>query len=608
MNAFILCATDEGLETVLAGYVQSHGIRVVGNHDGSSVTLAELNAEILANLGVREWYREHADMEKLDSSWEKRARSSLGRLHESEPVAWIDSTVLATADFWLDLDSGVSIVFVYDDAAAFLSRAVVAGDDLVPGVLREYLKRRAAILDIADLAKDRYPDRVHLIDGRESGSSVAFIRGRLDPIVANHADALVVPNEDSVKRALFDSILGSPTMRVPRGSSLRWINDSKLHARPHDVLLQALRDYFELTSAIMRFASRCAPDSIAGEVSGGGASPQSNALAIAREIDGAFANSASHLPYPQVADVGEAEAVSNDTNANIVDELKGQLAQFVIEMRSMRQEASSGALVTGQSLTELRMIVNELATASAASLAEQGVVGLERARDSDLSESFARARELMDTLNGLGQRILTSLSESESLLNSEYERGVMSRQLASLERELSATRQGLEQAVRRPQTEASDLLQEFWKNHQPEDFWVDLRRNFHGRNWYSSEPDGVWMGPGLVGEIVLPLVRSGSYRFELEIVDAMADSCTETIRMGIGREFAMPELQQVLPHSRFPLVAAFTAEIFSEACFGKVVLLVSTSDAFRPSDSGLEDSRLLSIKCRTLRVQFCGGL
>lgn len=608
MNAFILCATDEGLETALAGYVESYGIRVVGNRDGSHVTLAELNAEILANLGVREWYREHADMEKLDASWERRAQSSLARLDESKPVAWIDSTALATADFWLELDSGVSLVFVYDDAAAFLSRVVTTGDELVPGALRDYLKRRVAILDIADLAKDRYPERVHLIDVRETGSSLAFIRGRLEKGGAGQANAFTLPAGDSVKQALFDSLLASPTMRVPKGSSLRWINDHKFNARPHDVLMDGLRDYFEFSQALVRVASCCSLDSLTEESSGSRASRLLNLRSLTRDIEDAFATGTGRLSPPQVATSVKIEAMANDANPAFVNEIREHLARVAIEVQSIRDEVNSGALTTGRSLTEIRMLVTDVATASTSSLAESGVDRLNLARDTELSESFERARELMDTLNGLGQRVLMSLSESESLLNSDYERGVMSRQLASLERELSATRQSLEHAVRRPQTEASDLLQEFWRNHQPEDLWVDLRRNFHGRNWYSSEPDGVWMGPGLVGEIVLPLVRSGHYRFELEIVDAMADSCTETIRLGIGREFAMPEFQRVLPNVRFPLVAAFTAEVFSDVYSGQIVLLVSTSDAFRPSDSGLEDSRLLSIKCRTLRVQFCGGL
>jgi hypothetical protein len=566
MNVFILCATDKGLETPLAGYLQSHGLRFVGNGDGSSFNLAELNAEILANLGVGEWYREHVDVKKLDASWERRAQSFLGCLHESKPVAWIDSTALATADFWLELECGVSLVFVYDDAAAFLTRVVTASDHLVPGVLRDYLKRRVAILDIADLAKDRYPERVHLIDVREPGSSLAFIRRHLEQGGASQANPLTVPTVDPVKQGLFDSLLRSSMMRVPRGSSRRWINDKRPHVRPPDVLMHGLRECF---------------------------------------VSQGVHSSRSHPP--QVAKSVKTEPITNDQNTTVGNELREQLTRLAMEMRSMRQELHSGALTTGQSLAELRMIVTDVATASANVLSEPSVDGLSRARETELSESYARARELIDRLNGLGQRVFLSLSESESLLNSEYERGVMSRQLASLERELSGTRQSLDQAVRRPKTEASDLLQEFWKHHQPEDLSVDLRRNFHGRNWHSSEPDGVWMGPGLVGEIVLPLVRSGRYRFELEVVGAMADSCTETIRMGIGREFAIPEFKKILPDDRFPLVAVFTAEVFSDDCSGQIVLRVATSDAFRPSDSGLGDSRLLSIKCRTLRVLFIGG-
>lgn len=615
MTVYLLCATDSRLEACLAKHFRETGIEISGSGDASRLSLPEINAEMLGALGVKTWYKQHADTFSLDSAWAHRAKLAFSRMSSRREWAWADSSALATADFWMELDDRVNIVFLYDDAAAFLSRQLVGIPDLGPGSIREQLKQRHAVLEVADLVKDRFPDRVHLVQagGRdwEVGTTV-FLRSSSEGTDVPLAIDLRI---DPIKRALCGLLLQSDDFRIVRSGNLRWVSEAGFRASGDSAAMAAMLDYFNcqdvLGRALVEFESVSPGTKVATQPTGM-ANFAGGLAHLLSELDARVLRGKSNSPGPIESQTEsgycDLQSTAVDDPLLAVQELKEELSVLGSNIRAVRAEMQTGLSSVLSSTSDVKSSLREMAEQVAAVSELETHPGKTAPstphKGIDSSEQF---RAMMKGLHDLAVRVQVSLRDSEALLNSDAERTILERQVGVLEKELAAARRLAVFAAQGRAFEESSALAEFWRQHQPEDFWLDLRREFPGRNWYSSEPDGRWMGPGLIGEVVLPQLKAGIYRFELEVVDAMSDSCLQSFQMGLGREFSRPELIPVVPGAALPVIMCFSVEVEGKFEARPPVLLLSTADAFRPSDRGMEDSRLLSVKCKTLRVQFCGG-
>jgi hypothetical protein len=149
---------------------------------------------------------------------------------------------------------------------------------------------------------------------------------------------------------------------------------------------------------------------------------------------------------------------------------------------------------------------------------------------------------------------------------------------------------------------AAVLLKEFWRDQQPVDLWVDLRRPFAGHNWHTPEEDGCWSGGSSTAEILIPSLRKGTYRVELELMGAMCDLFQETPYLAFGESRARSNVMQIAHDSVFPLLLSATLSNRQDS--GKATsLMIGEIGVSSPAENGLADSRALGIRVRTVR--FC---
>ena len=97
----------------------------------------------------------------------------------------------------------------------------------------------------------------------------------------------------------------------------------------------------------------------------------------------------------------------------------------------------------------------------------------------------AASHSLEELVRSLEQRNAALVQENERLLLEKYHGQ------AALDR-LDAQRK------------EADYLVRFWMSTPLAQWTIDLRRGFEGTNWYETEQDGCWAGPGSLSTLRLP--------------------------------------------------------------------------------------------------------
>jgi hypothetical protein len=131
---------------------------------------------------------------------------------------------------------------------------------------------------------------------------------------------------------------------------------------------------------------------------------------------------------------------------------------------------------------------------------------------------------------------------------------------------------------------------------------IDLQTEIEGANWYDAENDGRWAGPDRVSSIKTPALRSGKYKVQLDVVDAMEPEIL--IGMEISLNGKQIEILQPWEGYGYPALvyAGFSTEDIPKSPVWefqfKFPKLVSPSQI----GSDAEDQRNLAIRLRTLKL------
>jgi hypothetical protein len=141
----------------------------------------------------------------------------------------------------------------------------------------------------------------------------------------------------------------------------------------------------------------------------------------------------------------------------------------------------------------------------------------------------------------------------------------------------------------------------FWLEHFPDDFWVDLRRPLDGENWYPAELDGRWMGPGPVSTLRFPPIPAANFRIELEVVGAVHPSQLDGVSITIAHRtqklVAVNESE-----TDFPIVLYADFSMTNLPMADEFTVEVRVAETDSPADYGSDDQRMLGLRLRNIRL------
>ena len=149
---------------------------------------------------------------------------------------------------------------------------------------------------------------------------------------------------------------------------------------------------------------------------------------------------------------------------------------------------------------------------------------------------------------------------------------------------------------------------QFWRQHTPNELWVDMRRTDNGNGWYEAEADGRWSGPGTESTIELPPLAAGQYLLELHIADAMSPELVADMQL-----VAQLDDGQVLPVSlvhefgaaegMYPMASAGILELPASVQGGWQLKLV-LPHVVSPAEQGSDDTRELGLRLQGVRLSL----
>ena len=152
-------------------------------------------------------------------------------------------------------------------------------------------------------------------------------------------------------------------------------------------------------------------------------------------------------------------------------------------------------------------------------------------------------------------------------------------------------------------SDKADLFERTWFKFQPEDLWIDLRKEEEvGINWYPAELDGRWTGPGSTSVVKIPPLAAGIYQLELEIVDCVDADLIDEVKLFFNCFESFNKKFEWLSgdKGRFPCIASAKIECRETGEHGEIALNVPFVQ--RPFLNSYEDFRLLGVRVKNIRI------
>ena len=218
-----------------------------------------------------------------------------------------------------------------------------------------------------------------------------------------------------------------------------------------------------------------------------------------------------------------------------------------------------------------------------------------------LEDQVARLKGAQDSV-GASAAELTQLRSQNTEMAKENE--LLLLQLHQVQEELENYFLKYQEIAGKGQHESEQLTfqSQFWHEHQPDEVVIDLRREIDGANWYYPENDGRWAGPGEVSSIKVPSLRSGKYKVQLDIVDAMEPEIV--VGMDVTLNGTQVETGKDWLGYGYPAVinAWFSTEVIPENPVWEFQFRFPKLISPAQIGSNSEDQRNLAIRLRTLKL------
>ena len=222
---------------------------------------------------------------------------------------------------------------------------------------------------------------------------------------------------------------------------------------------------------------------------------------------------------------------------------------------------------------------------------------LQLSQQSALDASLARVKEF--------ESAYVAADARSSALGLRYEELKTDRDL--LELQLLQAQEELQESFRsRSVTQANslnrerDFLVSFWKNHFPNDLWIDLRQEILGENWYLPEVDGRWTGPGAAATIMLPPLPTGHFHVEIEVVGLVSLLQLQGVLVGVGSERFVADCD--LLSDALPCVLSAECNVAENDISMPWLLCVVVPELICPAEVGIDDQRTLGLRIRCIRI------
>ncbi|WP_162916298.1 hypothetical protein [Cohaesibacter haloalkalitolerans] len=143
---------------------------------------------------------------------------------------------------------------------------------------------------------------------------------------------------------------------------------------------------------------------------------------------------------------------------------------------------------------------------------------------------------------------------------------------------------------------------------------VDLKQFIDGSNWWNAEADGRWAGPATKSLLRLPALSQGSYRMEIDIVDAMDIEILRGMKIALdGKPIAWKSDAALLgpwasfakafkKKLRYPLTLSALVRIGKDQDGKDLQLTLTFPKTLSPAAKGLDDMRDLAVRVRQVKL------
>jgi len=143
---------------------------------------------------------------------------------------------------------------------------------------------------------------------------------------------------------------------------------------------------------------------------------------------------------------------------------------------------------------------------------------------------------------------------------------------------------------------------------------IDLRQFVDGNNWHYAEHDGRWAGPGTQSALCIDKIDEGSYRFEIDVVDAMSPNILRGMKVAFNGKPLHFKWQGALASQWAPLAKLLkkTSPNYPLLLTGRVSitpadikngpkLSFNFPETISPAAHGSDDLRRLAVRVRKVR-------
>ncbi len=143
---------------------------------------------------------------------------------------------------------------------------------------------------------------------------------------------------------------------------------------------------------------------------------------------------------------------------------------------------------------------------------------------------------------------------------------------------------------------------------------VDLRQFIDGSNWWNAEADGRWAGPATKSLLRLPALSRGSYRMEIDVVDAMDIEILRGMKIAVdGKSVAWKSDDALLgPWASFAKAFKkklhYPQKLTALVRIGKdqegkdLPLTLTFPKTLSPAAKGSDDMRDLAVRVRQIKL------
>ena len=488
---------------------------------------------------------------------------------DADVWGWQDATPMAAQDFWSDFDESVRFLFVYTTPEAhFLD--VLAREPTGPVDARAELSRWVAFHEEALAFAARHRGRCLFINAENLRERTAdyvqdlhaaglTLHADTEPhfVPRAHADAGLIGRFLATKTlADFDDtaevlqqleaveMLGGG-MPLPLPTVAELLTEHRHWVHEHLQLRQALGEAMQALSA-----------------------SEATHEAERQALQAAQGQSAAHA---QSLEQRLAKAEAEDKQK--LEALQAVQSQSAAHAHGLEQKLAKSEAHHQQKLEALQ--------------AEATKLGGQIAELTQQNQAASRSAQSNEELRKENDLILAQLHQVQEELEHYYLENIKLRAVAP---------------VKVPHADSQAALFEYWRTHQPAEFWLDFRDGVPGNNWYEAEAIGRWAGPGLESTIKLPPLVAGRYTAELEVMDAMAPELLESIEARFGDAGCTKRLSRVSGDAPYPALLELDFEVAHSNALAVCSLRLLSERLYSPSESGSDDTRHLGVFVRAMRV------